>query len=184
MNSFRSQPSFYGIFKFTVVAKAMHFAVVVKSCSPLISKLIEVNATNAACVIGAYRHVFAVLLIGCRAQIRPSVIGTAPINVVNLRVGPASGHIKPSEPVRKIVLVLDRNGAIPRTLHDEASNRSSVVSGFLPKIYKACKDASMRIIREKFAQKFCGKIGFSHDALQRLIGQRPPVDFRSLGALS
>lgn len=141
----------------------------------------EVNATRAAGISSAVR-VLTVLFVRRCAQVIPAVISTATINMIHLVCWPFASHIQPRQAMCKVVDIVDGQSAIAGAVHYKTSGGS----GFkpLPEINSPGENSSIGIVRKNFSKIFCGNISLSHDALQRLIGQRPPVDLRSLGALS
>lgn len=130
-----------------------------------------VNTTKSGpCTRIGGNQVLVILGGADQPQIQPSVVSLDAIDMVNRAAWPEAGHVKPCQPV----------GTIQPTVHTDSDVAVYEVSapGFGPckpsaDSRSAEKFSGLRIVMEKFAQNCCAKIGFSHDALQLLIGQRP-----------
>lgn len=123
--------------------------------------------------------VLHVLGIRGLSEICNSVVRALSVYVVDLVGRPNSVNIKPSEPMSKVLNVVNSDDPVA-----SAYLRPCNLSYAYPSIeaYSACKYASVRVVIEKFAQACCGKIGLNHDVVpqKQLIGEKP----RSVSALS
>lgn len=114
----------------------------------------------------------------CIPQVFQPVVSFYPVDVVDLHERPAPMHMEPSQPVRKVHTPIKGNAQIPFVMHRPRSG-SSPRAGACPS-----KNASIGVVVEKFAQALRGKIGLSHDAPRKRIGQRPTGVSRTAWASS
>lgn len=126
----------------------------------------------------------SVLYGGCETKVTDSVVGPVPIDVVN-KFRPLSMAVEPSQTVGKEFLAVDTDLDVAismRTAGRVAWGRLAFSAAGSD--YSPCKQSRVRTVVKKFAQALCGKIGLSHDALQKLIGQRPGASANRLWASS
>lgn len=115
--------------------------------------------------------VLAVLRRACVSQVRnPVVVGDA-VDMVDITFGPLTVHIKPSEPVFCVPLADHPDTAVAALDVFPPCPVSRLNFGRLGQ--QPRKYSSFWFVVEQGAKKLCGKIGSSHDALLKLIGQRP-----------
>jgi hypothetical protein len=114
--------------------------------------------------------VLDVLRVRDVAQVADPVVSGVAVDMVNLVNRPLAVDVQPSEtmgsvfvPVHPNVDVSGRLGFVVDRAELDA-NRGSNLSA---------KNSSLGVVIKKFAQAIYAKIRFSHDALQKRIGQRP-----------
>ena len=110
---------------------------------------------------------------GCRdiAQVVESVVCPIAVNVINVSGRPDPVRGEPRKTVRRVKTLIDTKPDI--TLRGFAP---SDITGSRPiplSRGQADEFAGLWIVIEKFAQTLRGKIGLSHDAPSKRIGQRP-----------
>ena len=133
------------------------------------------HLTNAkkSCRVVVVRRL-SVLVVQCargRAQIDKSVVVFDPIDVVNQLGGKIPMHVQPCEPVRQVTAPLDPDAGVVI-----GGNWGAGDAALFPNaggVYTPSEKASFGAILQNASQKFCGKIGRSHDAPYQQIGQRP-----------
>lgn len=138
--------------------------------NPEKSKLIE--APSSALILDVH-------LSGHISQIRPAVVGSNAIDVVRYANRPCSGHVQEREPVRSAACLIDSDVDVPEVLSLAPSNATFPGARL---VVAPGEDACQRVVVKNFAQARGGKIGSSHDALQKLIGQRPATISRRVRA--
>jgi hypothetical protein len=121
------------------------------------------------------RHGVALVLTVCSAvslsKIPKSVVAWVPVYVVNLVSRPHTIRVKPSEPVLKTeVGFVNRDTAISARVLIPGSGACGPAMGCHLEPEKL---PSNWVVAKNFAYAFCRKIAISHDALLKLIGQRP-----------
>ena len=103
------------------------------------------------------------------SKIRPAVIRRIAINVVDVMLRPLASHVEPCKPVPVGIIGIgsDVNVAV---FGNASGLRASEISTH---IHSPGEKSRIRVVMQKLAQTLRSKIGLSHDALQKLIGQRP-----------
>jgi hypothetical protein len=133
----------------------------------------------AGLVVGVWATlVLHVLRLVSIAEVVPTIVRSVAVNVVNLSFGPRVSHVQPRKAMSEIDCSVNLNRYVAT-----ASSRARGVSNF---DYHGCaytprKKACKRIVIEQFAQALRAKIGFSHEAVLSLIGQRPASVDRTCG---
>lgn len=129
-------------------------------------------AKKAVCIEWLYsRLILHVLRARGFPQIIESIVRTLSVFVVNIAFRPRSSHIEPSKPVSTIKCSKYSYVGIPRCFTEASSNRSDWRS--VARTNSPRKNSSFLIVVKQLAQAFYGKIGLSHDALLKLIGEKP-----------
>jgi hypothetical protein len=107
------------------------------------------------------------------SQVGPSVVMSDAVLVVNLPRGPAAGYVEPSQTMGKVAALIDPDLNVP--LDEEAAGLATGWSDSAPALdaIEPSEDAGFLIVVKQLAQALRGKIGLSHEALLKLIGQRP-----------
>jgi len=97
----------------------------------------------------------------CKVRVQPN-------DFANLRENPID--IEPCKRMGVVFIPVDTDAKIPAG----STMPRLVPSGFVGAAVDApSKNPGIWVVVKKFAQSFCGKIGFSHDAVLSLCGQRP-----------
>lgn len=153
-------------------AKVMKFPIGFQFCSPAISQFVEMNTEKTTCVIGAWAPL--VMRIDrwiSKSKIDESVVGAVAVDVVKNAGRPFAGHVKPRKTMRKESRPVYADDDVSTRCH--ASDRASSVASVSADCNAPHEHTHRWVVIKQFAQSLRGKIGFSHDALQKLIGQRP-----------
>jgi len=172
-HSFRLNISFICEFFCRIRADRNPFPVYPDSGSPILTG--RTNAKNAATAM--FVRGCSILCIYIRrsfSQIRKSVVKTICVYMVNNFKRPSAFDVKEGKSMRFVWRAI--NIYLKTNVAAFASNlcSSNVATHGIPlPIDNPSKYSSFLVVVKKFAQAFCGKIGFSHDALLMLIGQRP-----------
>ena len=167
LNPLGSKVSDAGFFWGGKVTKGNQLAVNLNGCSPL--PAVGVHAHES----GLAPRLMAVLNISSpvdNTKICKPVVTPNPVDVVNFPLGPLSVGMKPSKPVHTVAGVADFHSEVSASVI-ASSNVTDV--NRISRAHTPRKNPGFRVVVEKFAQMFCGKIGLSHDAVLSLIGQRP-----------
>ncbi len=124
------------------------------------------------------RSVLLIKRVSSFSKVAYPVISRVSIYVVNMCRRPLSVNIKPSEAVNFVFLPVNHNLDVALFI-GAVKNISFSNSGVSD---KPCENSGIRVVMEKFANFFYGKIDGSHSVvpLKQLIGQEP----RSVSALS
>jgi hypothetical protein len=130
--------------------------------------LVSINANESGCRSCVPAPVFVVLFCCGGSQVRPPVVRLVVIDVIHMMRGPFACHIKPSQPMSEIELVVNLDSGV------RPGCRASGVSanGALTPRDAPCKRSGMRVVVGDGAHALGRKIVASHEALQLLIGQR------------
>lgn len=161
--------SLMGFFRRRKVAKRDGLFVHLNGGAPL--AVVEVSAQQTALTSGlGFPLVLQVFALADNAKINDPVVVTNAVDVVNLTSRPDSVSVKPCKPMRRKSFRpnSDANVTFPTKRAGQTTGRYAVNGANTPG-----KNPRLGIVMKQLAQTFCGKIGLSHDALQKLIGQRP-----------
>tara|TARA_R110000868_G_C10594472_1_gene739887 strand:- start:77 stop:628 length:552 start_codon:yes stop_codon:yes gene_type:complete len=101
------------------------------------------------------------------AQICKAVVKFIAVNVINLATRPRTIDVKPCKSVRRVLVVINTYVDVAYIV-DRPNFAKSGSNG----CSSMRKQASLLVVVKQFTQALCGKIGLSHDALLKLIGQR------------
>jgi hypothetical protein len=166
MNAFGVKVSGMGLFWAFKTADCVVFAVKKYLCQPSFSSFVPSDAKQSRAFIAALRSslILEILASAYISQIAKRVVGSIAINMVDIKCRPLAGHIQPRKAVRPVAFPIDKNKQVAFAV--VAPN-----NGF--RALNAQKLASFGIVVKKFAQTLRGKIGLSHEAPVKRIGQRP-----------
>lgn len=138
--------------------------------SPFFSVLTNSKQTGLTAFRRAV-HVLHVHAFASRPKIAKPVVASIPVHVVNALCGPIAVNVQPNKSMGLVVPTVHANHYIP-----VCGYTSGNVSGFVLAVGQgnppSQKPTIGRVI-QKFAHALRGKIGLSHDAPRKLIGQRP-----------
>lgn len=153
------------------------------TCLKRFSAIKDTNAKKSAFII-FFRALKILIVFRLRgfAKIFKRIITWIPIDMINAEFRKNSRHIQPNQAVHQIIRTI--NAYLPITaffssVPGNISWRNPVCWRYSPS-----QKTNVRIIVNKFTQTFCSKIGFSHDAISPLIGERPARDFYSRAGLA
>jgi hypothetical protein len=114
--------------------------------------------------------VFHIYLVRNIAQIAKTVVAAIPVDVVNGVFRPLPSHMQPSKATGGVLFSINTNPVIPVCFFISSDHARFAHLAFAD---APRKNPRIGVVVKKFAQAFCGKIGFSHDAVLSLCGQRP-----------
>lgn len=144
---------------------------------PFAVGLVPTCAQEAASPQGS-SLVLQVLALGCLAEIRESVIRRVTRNVVQAGRRPSPVNVQPSQTVRFVQTAIDADSDVAASIFVARNGFRLPTTGR----YKPRERPGDGVVLKQFAQACCGKIGGSHDALQKLIGQMPASVFTTARA--
>lgn len=167
MNPLGGKVSGAGFFWGVKVTKRNQLAVNLNGCSPFSEVGIDPHKPRLA---PSLVSVLDIASSTDNAKVYKPVVTPNPVDVVNFTIGPDAVSIKPCKSVHAVTRVADFHSevAVPVIVPCNVTNVNRVDRAYTPR-----KNPGFRVVVEKFAQTFCGKIGISHDAVLSLIGQRP-----------
>ena len=113
------------------------------------------------------------------AEVSDPVVITDAVDVVNFSIRPNAVYVQPCEAMCSVVLKVDLDASIAEAVKASslfATQRT--VRGLPPR-----KNPGVRVIIQKIAQAFCGKVGLSHVVapIKRWFGQRPGIAENGVG---
>lgn len=147
------------------------FLPVVAYGSPeLAGHLVKRDPSEAGRVGDAGASIFRILLCRCRPEIANSVVIWIAVDVVKKIFRRAACFKYPRKDVRPVGDALDPDKPVAPNIDGPGNVASASVFTWLD---FPSKNASLRIVVKKLAQTLRGKIGLSHDAPVKRIGQRP-----------
>ncbi len=138
---------------------------------PLVRDVVPISAEQAGRLVVAPSppSVLAVDGLSYVSQLANSIVSGFAVDVVNLPGGPNAMHIQPCKAMRSIAPAVNHDDRV--AVCDTASTPSWLCR---PSSKNApSKYASFGVVVKKLAQALRGKIGLSHDAPVKRIGQRP-----------
>ncbi len=151
--------------------KAKHFAIYSYSSIPSLNFAItSFYAKQAAFIVRrTIESILIVFSIGGLSKIAKSIVRPVAIYMVNELGRLLTVHIQPCQPVGKKLSSANNNSMVATGVYRPNS------AIFSPAILwrSPIKCASFWVVIKNFAQTLCGKIGLSHDAPCKRIGQRP-----------
>ena len=153
-----------------VITKANGLAANPNIGAPLLLRIAKVHPSNTRGVPLANKFVLAVLAIGRLSKIAPGIVGSVPVNMINLILRPFASHPKPSNSVREVVTLINSNVDVAVNLGTSNCTARFKALAHCDQPYKM---ARRLVIVKKTTNLIGGNIRFSHEALQLLIGQRP-----------
>jgi len=138
------------------------------------------NAKNSSLVVDLRAaDVLHVSRMADVPQVRPSVVHSVAIDVVN-DIGPFASNDEVDKPVFQNFLPIDLKTSIASGVAEPARPLSCRM---FPPLGFPSKVAGLRVVIKNGADSFRAKIFSSHEALQKLIDQRPWSVGRATGAL-
>lgn len=126
---------------------------------------------TASSVRAAFAHVLLVFGFGRASQIGPSVVSPIPVDMVNFMRRPFSGHVEPRKAVRLVRIPVEPYRTV--FLNGLDCSGCGVGMNCIRHPNAPRKHTSLGIVMKNFAHALRGKIGLSHDAPVKRIGQRP-----------
>jgi hypothetical protein len=132
---------------------------------PVNSDAKQTSSVAAFCAL----EIFKIHALRHITKVSESIVRWIAILVVYSESRRRASHVEPCKPMDEMRLSIDANAhssALDYTPSNMANN--GVLGGF----FEPDEDPSLGIVVKQFAQALCGKIGLSHDALLKLIGQR------------
>lgn len=142
------------------------------SCQPTPTLRRPNHANQTTSAAPSRFSVLLILRVRGLSQIRPAVIRSIAADMVDLSAGPFACHPKPSKPMRKKGLLPN----VDATVSVVGGQPRDSAGGFAtPTIVgdSPSEDPRLCFVVKQLAQALCGKIRLIHDALQKLIGQKP-----------
>ena len=113
------------------------------------------------------------------AEIVDRIVRAIPIDVINLAGRPPAENVEPCQTMRFSLSASDFNTDVSEVIGVTSHFVGARAVG--ASAFKPSKHASFRIVMKAFAQIFRSKIGLSHKALQKLIGEKPERDSTRFG---
>ena len=110
---------------------------------------------------GSFPHILQIFKSSSLPQICKRVIQFISVNVINMALRHITCYIKPRQSMRQSFNVMDSNRDIPRAMRGTRnfSNKIRATVIFTPN-----KNASLRVVSQRFTQMFNGNVRFgSHD---------------------
>lgn len=135
---------------------------------------VRMDAKQSGFAVDVCRTLILRVAAICRfSQVLKSVVARVAVDVVNQAVWPTPAHVKPSKPMSKVTFCVNSHAQMTGFGVLAPENGAGFM---LPT--KTCGNSTLKhsrvwIVSHKFTQALRGKIGFSHEAPQLLIGQRP-----------
>lgn len=117
-------------------------------------------------------NIFPVNALWHIAQIAKAIVRRVPIHVIYLMDRPFSSYVKQSQPVTKLVRASNGYCDVATLCPAPCAHAGPINAGF-PGSHEPRKNARLGVVVKKFAQTLRGKIGLSHDAPRKRIGQKP-----------
>ena len=128
------------------------------------------NTKDSALIVAKRRfQVLHVLSFSRLSKVAYSVVCWIAVYVVDKVFRPVSINKKPSRTMSRDMVFIDLQYHIPPGNTASSTPNESVFTW----VGQPCKDSSFPVVVKKFAQSLCGKIGLSHDAPCKRIGQKP-----------
>ncbi len=139
-------------------------------CDPLIASLYLRRPKKSAASMGLRPAlVLNVRRAGNIAQINYPVVILHAVNVVNFIFRPRASCVQPRKAMGFICKSVDPDSDV--SVNQSAGNCARHCAVFSPDA--PTENSGFLVVVQKFAQRLRGKIGLSHDAPRKLIGQRP-----------
>lgn len=110
---------------------------------------------------GSFPHILQIFKSSNLPQICKRVVQFISVNVVNMTIRHTACYIKPRQPMRQSLNVMNSDRNVPCAMRGTRnfSNKIRTTVIFTPN-----KNASLRVVSQRFTQMFNGNVGFgSHD---------------------
>jgi len=126
--------------------------------------------TKVSAFISSFRFAYILFVFYVRhiSKICNAIVRRVSIDVINLLFWHETVNIKPRQPMRSDLMTIHLN--VDSTSLLPSSGRAN---GLPSRLDAPNKNSSLGAVIKKLAQAIYAKIRFSHDALQKRIGQRP-----------
>lgn len=145
-----------------VSANANAFPVVLNTRDPTATEFVPADPAEARGVVGLCLRVLHVFLARRLAQVRPSVVCSSPISVVDVCYWPPASHVEESEPVRPVLPSVHANENVAISV-----DAPSYLAG-LPSVLRhvaSIENPGGRIVVDDLPKASCCNFRFSHAAL-------------------
>lgn len=138
---------------------------------PLVGNVVPVSAKQPGRLVicAGLSHVLLVDGLGYISQLANAVVSGVAVNVVNLPIRPSPVKMQPSKAVRAVTAPINHDDRVSvRAASRNSSRFCRPATEYAPN-----ENAGFGVVVKNFAQTLRGKIGLSHDAPSKRIGQRP-----------
>ena len=112
-----------------------------------------IDALEPARILAIAPHVFKILCVATRPQIRDAIISRVAIDMIDEICRPVSMDIEPGEPMRLVDAAIDANSDIPVTINVAGSGPPSHAAPLLTPI----KKPRLGAVAQEFAQALRGQ---------------------------